>query len=172
MRVLGIDPGSRITGYGIIDVSAGGGSRYVDCGCIRAGEGALPQRLKIIFQSLSEIIADVCPDAVAIESVFMNRNADSALKLGRAQGAAMCAAVNQDLDVTEYTPAQVKQAVVGKGNADKTQVQHMIKILLGLSKTPQADASDALAVALTHVHTSQTLSRVSQVSTARQGRMR
>lgn len=171
MRVLGIDPGSRITGYGIIEVS-GGESRYIDCGCIRAGDGALPQRLKIIFQSLTEIIADARPDAVAIESVFMNRNADSALKLGRAQGAAMCAAVSQDLEVTEYTPAQVKQAVVGKGNAAKEQIQHMVKILLGLSKSPQADASDALAVALTHIHTSQTLLKVKQVSAARQGRMR
>ena len=171
MRVLGIDPGSRITGYGIIEVS-GGESRYIDCGCIRAGDGALPQRLKIIFQSLTEIIADARPDTVAIESVFMNRNADSALKLGRAQGAAMCAAVIQDLEVTEYTPAQVKQAVVGKGNAAKEQIQHMVKILLGLSKSPQADASDALAVALTHIHTSQTLLKVKQVSAARQGRMR
>ncbi len=171
MRILGIDPGSRITGYGIIEVAAGA-SRYIDCGCIRTGEGTLPQRLKIIFASLSEIIVDAQPDAVAIESVFMNRNADSALKLGRAQGAAMCAAVNQDLDVTEYTPAQVKQAVVGKGNAAKEQIQHMVKILLGLSRSPQADASDALAVALTHIHTSQTLSKVNQVNAARQGRMR
>jgi len=171
VRVLGIDPGSRITGYGIIEVS-GSNSRYIDCGCIRTGEATLPQRLKIIFASLSEIIADMQPDTVAIESVFMNRNADSALKLGRAQGAAMCAAVSQDLDVTEYTPAQVKQAVVGKGNAAKEQIQHMVKILLGLSKSPQADASDALAVALTHIHTSQTLNKIKQVSAARQGRMR
>lgn len=171
MRILGIDPGSRITGYGVVEVN-GGTSRYIDCGCIRAGEADLPQRLKIIFQSLTEIILDVRPDAVAIESVFMNRNADSALKLGRAQGAAMCAAVSQDLAVMEYTPAQVKQAVVGKGNAAKEQIQHMVKILLGLSKNPQADASDALAVALTHIHTSQTLNKVSQVNAARQGRMR
>ncbi len=171
MRVLGIDPGSRVTGYGIVEVASGGG-RYVDCGCIRAGDGDLPERLKIIFDGLTKIIQLSKPDAVCIESVFMNRNADSALKLGRAQGAAMCAAVNQSLEVTEYTPAQVKQAVVGKGNAAKEQIQHMVKILLGLSKSPQADASDALAVALTHIHTSQTLNRVSQVNRARQGRMR
>ena len=171
MRVLGIDPGSRITGYGIVEVSASG-SRLIDCGCIRTGDGALPDRLKIIFDSLTDIIRVAGPDAVSIESVFMNRNADSALKLGRAQGAAMCAAVSQQLDVTEYTPAQVKQAVVGKGNAAKEQIQHMVKILLGLPTSPQADASDALAVALTHIHTSQTLSRVSHVQRARQGRMR
>lgn len=171
MRVLGIDPGSRVTGYGVVEVNAGD-SRYVGSGCIRTGEAALHERLKIIFDGLSQVIAEVRPDEVAIEAVFMNRNADSALKLGRAQGAAMCAAVNQSLAVTEYTPAQIKQAVVGKGNAAKTQIQHMVKILLGLSASPQADASDALAVALTHVHIRQTLNRVSRVHAFRQGRMR
>lgn len=158
-RVLGIDPGSRITGFGIIEQS-GGRLTYVESGCIRAGEGELAPRLKTIFDGLRDLVGIYAPTEVAIERVFMHRNADSALKLGQARGAAICAVMSQGLTVCEYTPTQIKQATVGKGNAAKTQVQHMVQALLKLPGTPQADAADALAVALCHVHTGQTLERI------------
>lgn len=150
-RILGIDPGSRVTGYGLID-SHRGRIRYVDSGCIRTGVGALPQRLKVIFQNIRELSQQHQPEVIAIEQVFMHRNADSALKLGQARAAAMCAVFDQDLPVFEYAARQVKQSVVGRGGADKTQVQHMVRVLLNLQANPQMDASDALAVALCHAH--------------------
>lgn len=150
-RILGIDPGSRITGFGIID-TRGYSASYVTSGCIRVPEGDMPSRLKAIFSEITALITSAQPDEIAIEAVFMNRNADSALKLGQAQGAAICAGVMQSLPVTEYTPAQIKQGIAGKGNAEKHQVQHMVKALLALDGGPQADAADALAVALCHSH--------------------
>ena len=149
--ILGIDPGSRITGFGIIREGRNG-CEYVTSGCIRLGNGPFPERLKQIFDNLGELIGNYQPQVLSIEQVFMARNPDSALKLGQARGAAIVAAVHAGLDVHEYTARQVKQAVVGTGAADKTQVQHMVTQLLGLSGTPQADAADALAIALCHAH--------------------
>ncbi|PKM45909.1 MAG: crossover junction endodeoxyribonuclease RuvC [Gammaproteobacteria bacterium HGW-Gammaproteobacteria-1] len=154
-RILGIDPGSRITGFGIID-REGTRSVYVASGCIRVGDGEFNGRLKSIFDELREVVATYRPEHVAIERVFMARNPDSALKLGHARGAALCAVLMDGLSVSEYTPSEIKQATVGNGRADKTQIQHMVQALLKLPAAPQADAADALAVALCHVHTAQT----------------
>ncbi len=158
--ILGVDPGSRITGYGIIRTE-GRHIHYLDSGCIRLGEKPLAERLQIIFQSLATLIGEYRPHEFAIEQVFMAHNPDSALKLGQARGAAIVSAANSGLPVSEYSARQVKQAVVGKGSADKSQVQHMVQILLGLSRKPQADAADALAIAMCHAHMSQSLARVS-----------
>ncbi len=159
-RILGIDPGSQVTGYGLIEL-IGSRCHYHDCGCIRtASEQSLPERLKIIYTSLSRLIAAYKPDEMAVEQVFLNRNPDSALKLGQARGVAICAGVMADLPVSEYAPRRVKQAVVGSGGASKEQVQHMVCALLQLATRPPADAADALAVALCHGHTVQTLSRL------------
>ena len=158
-RILGIDPGSRITGFGVIE-SENQRLSYVASGCIRIQGETLPERLKVIFEGIHEIVETYCPDEMAIENVFMQRNADSALKLGQARGAAICAVVMQNLPVHEYTPAQIKQAITGKGNADKIQVQHMVKALLTLPASPQADAADALACALCHSHTQSTLGQI------------
>lgn len=156
MRILGIDPGSRITGFGVIDIE-GSRTRYVTSGCVKVASEALPERLQEIFAGIAEVVQDYRPDHMAIERVFMARNADSALKLGQARGAAICAATSSALIVSEYSPREIKQAVVGKGGATKEQVQHMVCILLSLNSPPQADAADALAVALCHGHTHQTL---------------
>lgn len=160
--VLGIDPGSRLTGYGIIR-QQGRTLTYLGSGCIRTidsrGESdrSLAQRLRIIHDGISELIAQYGPDEFAIEQVFMARNPDSALKLGQARGAAIVAAARHDLPVTEYSARQIKQSVVGSGAADKAQVQHMVMHLLKLTQRPQADAADALAVAICHCHTRQSL---------------
>ncbi|WP_432453443.1 MULTISPECIES: crossover junction endodeoxyribonuclease RuvC [unclassified Agarivorans] len=154
--ILGIDPGSRITGYGLVQ-QVHGKITYLGSGCIRIKAEALPLRLKQIHAGVSEIIEQFTPDEFAIEQVFMAKNADSALKLGQARGAAIVAAVSRDIPVSEYSARQIKQAVVGTGAADKSQVQHMVTQLLSLSASPQADAADALAVALCHCHTRQSL---------------
>lgn len=152
MRVLGIDPGSRITGYGIVD-QQGNRLVHVDNGAIFTDKADdFPRRLKNIFDGLSAIIAEFKPDQVAIENIFFSNNVQSALKLGQARGAAIVAAVNAGLPVAEYTALQVKQAVVGQGRAEKGQVQKMLKALLSLPETAQADASDALAVAICHIN--------------------
>lgn len=151
MIVLGIDPGSRITGYGVIDVTAVR-PRYIACGCIRIKAEDLAQKLAQVYAGVAELIAMHRPTEFAIEQVFMAKNADSALKLGQARGAAIVCAANHGLAVHEYAPRLVKQAVTGTGAAEKAQVQHMISAILGLSATPQADAADALAIALTHAH--------------------
>ena len=158
LRVLGIDPGSRVTGFGVVDLDTRL-VNYVTSGCIRIEGAALPERLKCIFEELTEIIMLHRPDEVAVESVFMHRNAGSALKLGQARGAAICAAAVQQIPISEYAPAQIKQAVVGRGRAAKEQVTHMVAVLLNLPSAPQADAADALATALCHCHVWQTLSR-------------
>ncbi len=170
-RILGIDPGSRITGFGIIE-RVEGRLAYVESGCIRAGDGDFAGRLKTIYDGLREIVETYQPNHVAIEQVFMHRNPDSAIKLGQARGAAICAVMSLGLTVSEYTPAEIKQATVGKGNASKEQVQHMVKSLLKLPGTPQADAADALAVALCHSHTSQTLTHIAVAQASRKGRYR
>lgn len=169
--ILGIDPGSRQTGFGIID-TAGQRFEYVASGCVRLGDAPLPERLKNIFDSISEIITRYCPQQMAIEQVFMAKNAGSALKLGQARGAAIVAGVHANLPVSEYSARQVKQSVVGTGAADKAQVQHMIKTLLDLSATPQEDAADALAVAMCHAHTQQSLIRMAGARSVRRGRIR
>lgn len=152
MKVLGIDPGSRITGYGII-LKQGNRLLHVDNGAIFTDSaGDFPLRLHRIFISLSEIIEKYRPDTMAIEQVFFSNNVQSALKLGQARGAAIVAGVNAGLPVSEYTALQVKQAVVGHGKAAKEQVQQMVKALLNLPEIAQADASDALAVAICHAN--------------------
>ncbi len=157
LRVLGIDPGSRVTGFGVVDLN---GQRigYVASGCIRTGSAALPERLRCVFEELTEIIMLHRPDEVAVESVFMHRNAGSALKLGQARGAAICAAAVREIPVSEYAPARIKRSIVGRGRATKEQVTHMVTVLLQLPSAPQADAADALAAALCHCHIRQTLS--------------
>jgi len=163
IRILGIDPGSIVTGYGVID-SDGTHNRHVASGPLRVKAETLPERLKLIFEGITQVILEYQPEAVAIEKVFMNRNADSALKLGQARGAAISAAVMQDLPVSEYTPRHIKQAVVGKGAAAKEQVQHMVKILLNYQGELQSDEADALAVALSHGHIGGTLGRITEAS--------
>ncbi|NOZ10761.1 MAG: crossover junction endodeoxyribonuclease RuvC [Gammaproteobacteria bacterium] len=154
MRVLGIDPGSRLTGFGVVDTSAGN-LAYVASGVVKAPAGELPNRLKVIYAGVYEVIETHRPDLLAVERVFVARNAQSALILGHARGAAICAGVNLGLPVSEYTALQIKQAVVGKGHAAKEQVQHMVQILLKLTGLPQEDAADALACAICHVHSTQ-----------------
>lgn len=150
-RILGIDPGSRLTGFGVLDC-AGDRATYVASGSVNSTDGAFPDRLKMIFRSVSEIVAEYRPDVVAVESVFMHKNAGSALKLGHARSAAICATFELDLDVFEYAPREIKQAIVGTGAATKDQVQHMIKQMLQLDGDPSPDAADALAAALCHAN--------------------
>lgn len=151
VRILGIDPGLRITGFGVID-KAGQKLHYVASGCIRTPAGELAERLKVILDSLTEVIEQHQPQQVALEKVFVNVNPQSTLLLGQARGAAICAAVLAGLPVAEYTALQVKQAVVGNGHAKKEQVQDMVQRLLQLSGTPSPDAADALACAISHAH--------------------
>ncbi|MDH5601184.1 MAG: crossover junction endodeoxyribonuclease RuvC [Gammaproteobacteria bacterium] len=155
-RILGIDPGSRFTGFGIIELNAGR-SIWLNSGCIRVQGDSLAEKLCIISEGLNNLLDEFQPDEMAIEKVFVSRNVDSALKLGQARGAAISTVALRKIPVSEYTPTQIKKAVVGKGNAAKTQVQHMVVNLLGLSSAPQEDAADALAIALCHAHTGQTL---------------
>lgn len=170
--ILGIDPGSRITGYGVIR-QQGRHLQYLGSGCIRTGSGALPDRLKQVYAGVTEIITQFHPDVFAIEQVFMAKNADSALKLGQARGSAIVAAVNADLPVFEYAARLIKQAVVGTGAADKVQVQHMVKHMLGLPAKPQADAADALGVAICHANTNKTLVALAgKVTGTKKGRYR
>ncbi|MEO7063610.1 MAG: crossover junction endodeoxyribonuclease RuvC [Dokdonella sp.] len=160
-RILGIDPGSQRTGVGIIDVDATGKSRHVfDTALNLLGNDDFAGRLKQIFDEIGAIIAEYSPQEAAIERVFMARNPDSALKLGQARGAAICAIMHGGISVTEYAAREVKQAVVGTGAGDKTQVQHMVGILLNHSAKLQADAADALAIALAHAHTRSSLQRI------------
>ena len=171
-RILGIDPGSQLTGYGIIDMD-GNHATHIVHGVIRLEGKSLPLKLSTIFEKLSATIEQYAPDEVSVERVFMHRNADSALKLGQARGAAITACAVRGIEVFEYTANQVKQATVGKGHAAKQQVQHMVKILLCLDEIPQADAGDALAVALCHGHSREGILRMAVgVSGIRKGRLR
>ncbi|MBF8754573.1 MAG: crossover junction endodeoxyribonuclease RuvC [Pseudomonas putida] len=154
--ILGIDPGSRITGFGVVRQTARG-CEYVASGCIRTGSGELHERLQVVFRGVSEIIRQHGPVTMGIERVFMARNADSALKLGQARGAAIVAAAEAGLEIAEYSASQVKQAVAGAGGANKEQVMLMVMHLLKLTQKPQVDASDALAIALCHAHTRSSL---------------
>ena len=158
-RIIGIDPGSRVTGYGIID-QQGQRIRYVASGCIRVEGEAIAERLGAIFDGVNRILDEYHPEEMSVEQVFMNKNADSALKLGQARGAAICAGVTRAIPVSEFAPRAIKQAVVGKGGAAKEQVQHMICVLLSLDKQPPSDAADALAVAICHGHHRETGQRI------------
>ena len=149
MRILGLDPGSRVTGFGVIDIGPGQQS-YVASGCIRVGDGALAGRLLSIYREVSELVGSYRPGEIAVERVFMHRNPDSALKLGQARGAALCGACQAGAPAFEYAPRAVKQAVTGHGAADKLQVQHMIRRLLNVQGRIGSDAADALAIALCH----------------------
>ena len=151
VRILGIDPGSRSTGYGLID-SDGLRHRYVSSGYIKVAGDNLAERLGVIFSELSAIIAEHEPEQMGIEQVFVNKNADSALKLGQARGAAICAGIEGKLEIGEYTPRAIKKAVVGNGSADKQQIQQMMKILLKLDFEPQSDEADGLAIAVCHAN--------------------
>lgn len=169
--ILGIDPGSRITGYGVIDCR-GNLQRYVASGCIRTADKApLPAKLEEIFRGVNEVVDTYAPGEFAIEKIFMSRSAESALKLGQARGVAIVAAVNRQLPVYEYEARKIKQAVVGTGAANKAQVQHMVQHLLGLPARPQADAADALAIALCHANTQQNLARMAGATRFRRGRL-
>ncbi|MBL8519496.1 MAG: crossover junction endodeoxyribonuclease RuvC [Betaproteobacteria bacterium] len=154
MIILGIDPGLRVTGFGVI-MKAGSALSYVSSGCVKSTTGELPERIKTIFAGVNEVIARFSPGEVAVEKVFVNVNPQSTLLLGQARGAAISAAVSRDLPVAEYTALQVKQAVVGKGHAKKDQVQEMVKRLLKLPGLPGPDAADALACAICHAHAGQ-----------------
>lgn len=157
IRILGIDPGLRVTGFGVIE-KHGNQLRYVASGCIRSHDKeSLPERLKTLFQGIGEVIASYGPNQAAVEKVFVNVNPQSTLILGQARGAAISALVHAGLPVAEYTALQIKQAVVGQGKAAKEQVQHMVVRLLALSGAPTADAADALACAICHAHGGQGL---------------
>lgn len=155
-RILGLDPGLRITGFGLID-RLGIQVRYVASGCIKTRDGELPGRLKTLLDGVREVIAQYQPDLVVVEKVFVNVNPQSTLLLGQARGAVICGAVSCDLPVHEYTALQVKQAVVGYGKANKEQVQHMVQRLLSLEGSPSADAADALACAICHANSGEGL---------------
>ena len=167
VRILGIDPGSVRTGWGVVDADATGRCAHVAHGALAVGGGEdFALRLKAIFDGLRALLAAHAPQEVAIERVFLAKNPDSALKLGQARGAAICAAVSVDLPVHEYAPMQIKNAVVGRGVAEKTQVQHMVGVLLGLDAKLQADAADALAVAITHAHSRTLAARTGVLASA------
>lgn len=169
--ILGIDPGSRKTGFGIINYVSGQ-SEYITSGVIRAPQGELPERLRIIFDSVTELLELHSPQEVAVEQVFMAKSADSALKLGQARGAAIAACAVRDMPVTEYSARQIKLSVVGSGAAEKTQVQHMVQVLLKLPAAPQEDAADALAAAMCHAHTRQGLVNMAGARSVRRRRVR
>ena len=151
IRIIGIDPGSRCTGFGVID-SDGLRHNYVTSGYINIKGDELPDRLGSIFNEISLIIEKWQPATMGVEQVFVNKNVDSALKLGQARGAAICAGINANLEVGEYTPRAIKKAVVGTGSADKQQIQQMMKLLLKLEFEPQSDEADGLAIAVCHAN--------------------
>lgn len=150
VRVLGIDPGSRVTGYGIVELE-GALTRPVAWGAIET-DGDHGARLKKIFAEVARLVDEHEPDEVAIERVFVHKNADSALKLGQARAAALCATFARDIPIHEYAPREIKKALAGNGSADKQQVEHMVRVVLGLRALMKADAADALAVAICHIH--------------------
>ena len=151
LRVLGLDPGSRITGFGLIE-GLGERTRCVESGCIKAPVGNMPDRLGVIYAGVAEAVLRLRPDVMAVEQVFVARSADSALKLGQARGAAIVAAISNGVPVVEYAARRVKQAITGSGSASKDQMQRMMVLLLSLPELPSPDAADALAIALCHLH--------------------
>ena len=171
ITILGIDPGSRVTGYGVVRMD-GLHARHIDSGCIRVADLEVPARLKQIFEELSMVVNAHQPDHAVIEKIFMSRNPDSALKLGQARGSAIVACALMDVPLFEYSATQIKQAIVGRGHADKKQVQHMIKVLLGMPGKPPGDAADALACALCHGNTQYGLRGIEAATSSRGGRLR
>ena len=170
--ILGIDPGSRKTGFGLIETGNSPEIRYISSGVIRLEHlTTFPERLALLFSSLQQLILEHSPDQAAIEEVFLGKNASSALKLGQARGAAIVSCTHSGLIVSEYAARKVKQAIAGSGNASKDQMGHMIKTLLSLPGIPQEDAADALAIALCHFHSQTSLSRVSGAIHSRRGRL-
>ena len=169
--ILGIDPGSRITGFGVIQ-SDGKKHKYITSGCIRTKSDNLPERLQQIFDGISEIMRTHQPCEAGIEQVFMHQNPNSALKLGQARGAAIVAMSIHTIPVGEYSARQVKQSVVGYGAAKKEQVQHMVRHILNLSSSPQEDAADALAIAICHANMREGLSKFENVKSIARGRLR
>jgi crossover junction endodeoxyribonuclease RuvC len=163
MKILGIDPGLRITGFGIIH-KQGNKLSYIASGVIKTPDGDLPQRLKVIIEGVREVVQTYSPDCAAIEKVFVNVNPQSTLLLGQARGAAICGLVTANLAVAEYTALQVKQSVVGHGRAQKQQVQDMVQRLLMLSGMPGKDAADALGVAICHAHSEEILSHLAKMA--------
>ena len=164
MRILGIDPGLRTTGFGVIDVE-GSDLRYVASGTISTlhlDKGQLPERLKVLFDGICEVVQRYEPDGASVEIVFVNVNPQSTLLLGQARGACITALVSNHLPVAEYTALQMKQAVVGYGRADKNQIQEMVKRLLALPGLPGPDAADALGLAITHAHAAKAMARLAQ----------
>jgi len=170
VRILGIDPGLRITGFGVLD-KVGQKLFYVASGCVKTPVGGLPGRLKVIMDSLREVIETHQPQLVVVEKVFVNINPQSTLLLGQARGAAICAAVAASLPVAEYTALQVKQAVVGNGHAKKEQVQAMVQRLLALPGSPSPDAADALACAICHAHSALSVRHPASGMRMRNGRL-
>jgi crossover junction endodeoxyribonuclease RuvC len=168
--ILGIDPGSRKCGYGLVN-AVGAELHYVACGVIRVETLAFPDRLQAIFANLCDIIEEYSPTVAAVEEVFVGKSMSSALKLGQARGVAMVACSSHRLEVHEYAARKVKQALVGTGVADKSQMQQMIKRVLKLSALPKEDAADALSVAVCHAHTQRTLIRLAGVRSGRRGRL-
>jgi len=152
MRILGIDPGTQVCGYGVIE-EARGEARAVDYGVVRCRQRAVPERLRAIYEGLLEVIDEFAPDVAAVETAFFGKNVRSALRMGEGRGVALLAVVSRGLEVAEYSPAEVKKAVVGSGRAHKSQVQQMVRVLLQLDEVPEPeDASDALAIAICHFH--------------------
>jgi crossover junction endodeoxyribonuclease RuvC len=171
VRILGIDPGFQLTGYGVIDMD-GNHARHVAHGVVCIEGADIGEKLQCVFEGIGAILSEHAPLEVAVEKVFMHRNADSALKLGQARGAAITACAGRGVKVFEYTPNQIKQATVGRGHAAKEQVQHMVRVLLCLREAPPSDAADALGVAICHGHLREGLRRMPGVSGVRGGRLR
>lgn len=167
VRILGIDPGSVVMGYAVIEQRTNQ-LCYLASGSLRMAPGPLPDRLYCIYREISQLIQEHQPHEAAVEEVFVSKNVSSAIKLGHARGAAICAVASAGVEVHEYTPASIKQAVVGNGRAEKLQVQHMVKILLGLQGRLQADAADALAVAICHAN-SAVRSKTAKATSASRG---
>lgn len=169
--IIGIDPGSRATGYGLIS-SLADRLEHVGHGCIRVEHPEHPERLREIFEGLNRVVAEFAPEQAAVEEVFMGRNAASALKLGQARGSAIVACMSNGVPVAEYSARKVKQAVAGNGAAAKEQVQHMVRVLLRISDAIAEDAADALAVAICHAHTRDSLVRIEAANAYSRGRLR
>ncbi len=169
--IIGIDPGSRVTGYGLVGVTASG-LAHVGHGCIRLEHPRQPERLREIFQGLQVVLDEFAPGQAAVEEVFMGRNAASALKLGQARGSAIVACQCRGIAVAEYSARKVKQAVVGNGAASKEQIQHMVRTLLRISETIAQDAADALAVAICHAHSHDSLARIASATRYSRKRLR
>jgi|Laugrespbdmm15sn_2_1035079.scaffolds.fasta_scaffold11747_2 crossover junction endodeoxyribonuclease RuvC len=168
--ILGIDPGSRKCGYGLV-ASHGSRLEYLTCGIIRVESLPFNDRLQCIFETITQIIEEFNPQIAAVEEVFVGKSGASALKLGHARGVAILACTNQKLEIHEYATRKIKQTVTGTGSAEKAQMQHMIKTLLQLSDAPSEDAADALSVAVCHAHTTQTLIKMAGVRSSRRGRL-